>query len=84
MYKTITWLYKNAKGEIFLIYNANRNINTQEYKYANLAVYVNTRKSKGYITCKFSTRIEIHPEQNSTMPTVKALFVVTCWGELKF
>ena len=34
--------------------------------------------SQGYVTCKFSTRAEIHPEPNSTLPMVKVLFVVTC------
>ena len=37
----------------------------------------------GYVTCKFSTRVEIHPGLNSTLPMVKALFVVTCLNELK-
>ena len=40
--------------------------------------------AKGYVTCKFSTRGEIHPWMNSTLPMVKALFVVTCWNESKF
>ena len=31
----------------------------------------------GHVTCKFSTRVEIHPELNSTLPMVKAFFVVT-------
>ena len=34
--------------------------------------------SYGYVTCKFSTWVEIHPRLNSTLPIVKALFVVTC------
>ena len=47
-------------------------------------------ETKVYVTCKFSTRVEIHPgveihpRMNSTLPMVKALFVVTCWNELKF
>ena len=34
--------------------------------------------SNGYVTCKFSTRGEIHPRMNSTVPMVKAVVVVTC------
>ena len=42
------------------------------------------KKHLGYVTCKFSTRVEIHSELNSALPMVKVLFVVTCWNELKF
>ena len=38
------------------------------------------QQTKGYVTCKFSTRGEIHPGVNSTLPMVKVLFVVTCWN----
>ena len=34
--------------------------------------------SRWYVTCKFSTRVEIHPGMNSALPMVKAVFVVTC------
>ena len=37
-----------------------------------------TDHPKGYVTCKFSTQGEIHPGMNSTLPMVKALFVITC------
>ena len=37
----------------------------------------------GYVTCKFLTRVEIHPGLNSTLPMVKALFVVACGRQLK-
>ena len=46
--------------------------------------WITGKLSKGYVTCKFSTRVEIHPRMNSTLPIVKALFVVTCWNESKF
>ena len=32
----------------------------------------------GYVTRKFLIQVEIHPGLNSTLPMVKALFVVAC------
>ena len=43
-----------------------------------------TIQNLGYVTCKFSTQVEIHPGLNLTLPMVKALLMVTCWNELKF
>ena len=40
--------------------------------------------TKSYVTCNFSTQIDIHPRLNSALPMVKALFLVTWWNELKF
>ena len=46
-----------------------------EFKLGNLKREILT---KGYVTCKFSARGEIHPRMNSTLPMIKVLFVVTC------
>ena len=37
----------------------------------------------GYITRKFLTWSEIHPGMNSTLPMIKALFVVTLLKEVQ-